>query len=214
MNTGICKGLVLAVAVALSGCSDGAALGFLQDGLAPQSGTPAKPFTQVEMVQGDITLVPPAGFCVDPASLTQTFAILARCDVLGGRDGALDAPLSVVTISFVKATTPDSISASVFGDNIEGGKVTATETLGGLSYLRVRAQAPSDGLSDVHWHAVDQLNGYDVAVALYAPDGSAALGTRGPRILQQLLDGSEGASVANDVATRTLRPKAKPKKLF
>lgn len=214
MNTGICKSLLLGLAVVLTGCSESDALGFLQDGIVPGIAKTAKPFAQVGMAQGALTLVPPEGFCIDPKSVTQNFAIMARCDVLGDRSSAQDAPLGVVTISLARSAGTGAVSASTLSGGVADGRVLAQETLGGVTYLHMEADAPSDGLSDIHWRAVDQIKGYDVALALYAPDGSAALGGDGPRILRSLLERTKSASVAKDVATHTLRPKAKPKKLF
>ena len=138
---------------------------------------------------------------------------MARCDVLGGRGGALDAPLGVITMSLEQAED-GSVTPQILSGNIDGGRILEDSRVAGVTFLRVQAEAPADGLSDVHWRTVDHINGFDVALALYAPDGSDALTSEGPRILSRLLEGSEGASVAKDVAVRTLRPKAKPKKLF
>ncbi len=213
MNTGIFKAIALCIAIALAGCGDVEGLGFLQP---PEDGAPVsvKPFTQVEMVQGGVTLVPPAGFCVDPVSVTQTFALLARCDVLGGRNGALDAPLGIMTVSFAKAPNRDALSSATLASSQTSGTVVKQETLAGRTMVQLRGTAPAERFSDVHWRTVDQINGFDVSVALYAPKGSPALSTRGPAIMARVLDGSQSASVAKDVAVRTLRPPTKPKKLF
>ena len=58
-----------------------------------------------ELADGALTLVPPAGFCVDKSTLRPSFAVVARCDSLGARQTVNDAPLGMIVVSVARPTT-------------------------------------------------------------------------------------------------------------
>lgn len=212
MNTGIFKGLLLGLtACVLSACSQGLTFGPLQE-----IGSKSPPLTKARMASGAVTLAPPSGFCIDPSSLTQNFALMARCDVLGGKNGALDAPLGLITVSIAQNTgTPIDAAGLASASNATVVKALSDET---VDMVRAETATPPDGLAQTHIRATAQIDGYDLSLALYAPEHSAAQGSRGVRMITELVNLSQNASVADAVAaqasTITTDNKKQPKAAF
>lgn len=211
MNTGICKRSLfrLAALLALSACSELPSFGAAKETVAKPISLLAKPVTQAQMVRGDVTLVPPSGYCIDPNSLTQRFALMARCDVLGAKNAALDAPLGLLTVSFAKSGR-ESLTASALVSASEA-EVVETLNVENVDMIRAKTQTPPNGLSKIHLRGVAQINGYDMSLALFSPSQSAAQGARGPKMLQSIVQTSQEASVAKAVATKTSANRATQK---
>jgi hypothetical protein len=196
------------MAATLSACTEGTELNFLQNDGAVS--TKRAPLTQAQMMRGAVTLVPPSGYCIDPSSLKQNFALMARCDTLGGKNGALDAPLGVMTISLAAATGAPLTLTSV-------AKAADGTTLGerfdgkGIQMARAKTSAPAIGLSQTHWRAVTKINLTNLSVALFAPSESPALGSEGRSMIRSMINASQSASVATSVAAE-IQPKVPKKK--
>lgn len=210
MNTGICKTLILWLTVAtLSACSDGADLGFLQGG-GPVSKQRA-PLTQAQMMQGAVTLAPSSGYCIDPSSLRQSFALLARCDTLGGKHGALDAPLGVMTVSLAPSSGA-ALTLDAVVNAAQGTKIVERFDKQGLEIARATALEAEAGMSKTHWRAVTQINQIDLSIALIAPAESAAIGGYGREMIAAMVTASHDASIATSVAAEIPSNGAKKKK--
>ena len=211
MNTGICKAACLGLMVAtLSACTEGAELGFLQTKQGASASGPA-PLTQAQMMRGAVTLVPPSGYCIDPRSLKQNFALLARCDTLGGKNGALDAPLGVMTVSLAASIGP-ALSLSSVAQAADATSLGERFDVKGVELARATATSPKGDLSKNHWRAVTQINRTDLSIALFAPAQSPALSNEGRSMIRSMINATQSASVATSVATG-IPPKAtNPKK--
>lgn len=202
MNTGICKKTLLGLTalIALSACSELPSLGTVKEAIVKPAVKGAKPLSQAQMVQGEVTLVPPSGYCIDPSSLTQQFALMARCDALGGTDGALDAPLGLLTVSIAKSKREPLAAANIARAN--GTQVIETIDLENVAVVSLKTETPPVGLSEKHLRGAAKINGYDLSLALFSPSQSEAQGSRGPQMLQSLVQASRDASVASTIAAK------------
>ncbi|MFT6025598.1 MAG: hypothetical protein ACI9PY_003741 [Ascidiaceihabitans sp.] len=206
MNTGICKALCLWLTVAtLSACTSGTELNFLQ-GSGSSAASVRAPLTQAQMMRGAVTLVPSSGYCIDASSLKQNFALLARCDTLGAKNGALDAPLGIMTVSLVESSLP-ALTLSEVVQAADSTTIVERFDSTGIEIARATAASPKRGMAKSHWRAVTQINGTDLSIALFAPLNSPALGTEGRRMIESVISSSQSASVATSVAAE-IQPKA------
>lgn len=202
MNIGICKktALGLTAFLILSACSEVPAFNLLQSSEAAPKTKQQTPLIKARMVQGAVTLVPPSGYCIDRGSLTQTFALMARCDLLNAENGALDAPIGLITASLVKSSgQPLSAADVALAGNAD---VVKTLDANGLEVVRAQTQLPPKGLAKTHYRAATQINGFDISLALFSPSDSEAQGSRGVSMLRNLVNASQDASIATSVATK------------
>ena len=164
------------------------------------------------MVEGAVTLVPPSGYCIDSSSLTQTFALMARCDLLDAENGALNAPIGLLTASFATNNgQPLSAADVAFASN---AVVIETIDTGGLEIVRAKTDTPPNGLAKTHYRAATQIDGFDLSLALFSPPESEAQGARGTEMLRNLIKTSQDASIATDVAANTVSNISDTKKGF
>jgi hypothetical protein len=149
---------------------------------------PAVPLTQASMMRGNVTLVPPSGYCIDADSLTQSFALMARCDALGAATGGFGAPAGILTVS---------LSRSVKNAPLPTAQEIATST--GLSdpqnvqqadasvVFKTSGTAPAPNLSSQHWRSVAQVDHYTMGAALFGQKGQRAVSNEGASVLQDLI---------------------------
>jgi hypothetical protein len=203
MNTGTCKKALLGLAAfsMLSACTEGATFSLLETATLDVAKTkPLVPLIKAQMVSGAVTLVPPSGYCIDPSSLTQAFALMARCYLLGSESGGQDAPIGILTASIAKSRGAPLTAASIAQSS--NSEIVEQLDFDGLDIVRSKTETPPQGLSKNHLRATAQIDGYDLSLALFSPAGSAAQGPRGPLMLQNLVQASQDASVAKDVAAK------------
>jgi hypothetical protein len=196
------------MAATLSACTEGTELNFMQNSGAVSS--KRAPLTQAQMMRGAVTLVPPSGYCIDPSSLKQNFALMARCDTLGGKNGALDAPLGVMTVSLA-AVTEDDLKLLLVAKAADGTTLGERFDTQGIEMARAKTSNPEPGLSQTHWRAVTKINVTNLSVALFAPSESPALGGEGRSMIRGMINASQSASVATSVASG-VQPKDTKKK--
>lgn len=207
MNTGIYNKTIvtLAALTVLSACSEGPVFDLLQKG-------ETTPLIKAQMVEGAVELVPPSGYCIDSSSLTQTFALMARCDLLDAENGALNAPIGLLTASFATNNgQPLSAADVAFASN---AVVIETIDTGGLEIVRAKTDTPPNGLAKAHYRAATQIDGFDLSLALFSPPESEAQGARGTEMLRNLIKTSQDASIATDVAANTVSNISDTKKGF
>ena len=193
MNTWTCKGTALAglTALSLAGCDPGAGVG-----AGASSGTP--PLGEVPLSGGAVRVVMPFGYCIDPRSLREDFALAARCDTLGGQGPYGSLPLALITIMATPlpqgGPRPDmtSLKAGLNGAQILREAVSGTQPL----ILARDGTPPSPGLSATHWKSVFTAGGQVVALSLYAPEDSPALRGEGAALLRDLASGTRLATPA------------------
>ena len=193
MNTWTCKGTAIAglTVLSLSGCDPGA--GF---GAGASSGSP--PLGEAPLSGGAVRVVMPFGYCIDPRSLREDFALAARCDRLGGQGPFAGLALAVITITATPLPPggPQPGMASLRAGL--GGVETLHEQMSGTQPLILArgGTPPSPGLSATHWMSVFTAGGQVVALSLYAPEDSPALRGEGAALLRDLASGTRLATPA------------------
>ena len=176
------KRLIALAMLALAACDE-----------APGS-TASAALTQARMAQGAVMLVPPPGYCIDRRSLKQRFAIMARCDTLGGSSGG-GAPLGILIASFSPATGEGTLPApEVTAQALELQNVSAQRKDDSAVIFRAEGPAPVEGMSSRHWRANALVGGQIMGLALYGPEGGPAAGEEGRAMLNQVISASRQGS--------------------
>ncbi|KEJ91048.1 hypothetical protein [Sulfitobacter donghicola] len=162
--------------------------GLLANLAPPEDSTSSAPLTQAQMMRGKVTLVPPSGYCIDAASLSQSFAIMARCDKLGAKTGETGAVAGLLTVSLSRKgtntpqPTPQEFATAgglAVPSNIQqGGEHTVFKTSG---------TAPSPDLSSDHWRSIGQVGDFSMSAALYGPKGQRAISDEGIGVLEEMI---------------------------
>ena len=160
--------------------------------LAPGAGG-----TQVmTLAGGSLRLAAPRGFCIDARSSSASaqggFALLVPC----GRGWQLGRKGAVLTAAAgpaaADATAPDAEDIAAMFARAE---VLERREDGPLPLVRLKYPGhTAKGASPVHWRGAFVIEGHLVALALYAPAGSPALGPRGARLLEELTTATLAAS--------------------
>ena len=145
------------------------------------------------MVRGGVTLVPPFGFCIDPAAVTQRFALLARCDVLS-TDGLAAAPLAVITVSLSDAEAQTTLpsadqTAAAWGLS----DVRQTRTRDRSVIFRADGPTPSAAFHASQWRGTALVGGHVMGVALYGAADRPPIGAEGGSILSDLIAATKTA---------------------
>ncbi|MEP2919814.1 MAG: hypothetical protein ABJP06_03735 [Sulfitobacter sp.] len=179
--------------VSLLGACDGpleTSSGFLS-ALSPaqDAALPPVPLTQASMMRGQIALVPPGGYCIDPESLTQSFALMGRCDSLGAATGGSGAPVGVLTVSIARNAkdTPLPDAAQI----AEAANVTTPQDTRKTSdsiIFKTAGTPPGPELSSLHWRAVAMIDNFIIGAALFGPEGQRAVSSEGASVLAQMLE--------------------------
>ncbi len=198
MTTWISKRLFAgAMFLALASCVEVAGTG---GGRASGSGLPF-----ATLARGAVTLVPPFGYCIDKRSLRPSFALMARCDTLGGT-ATFGAPLALITA----ATVAQNGSASVAGPQDE--TILARRQTETLTLLQVRGTPPSAEMRDVFWRALGQVGNQLVGLAIYEAAAGPALGESAPDLLAQTMrrTRAQTAAVAAKAQDNSATTRAKP----
>ncbi|WP_299650556.1 hypothetical protein [uncultured Tateyamaria sp.] len=193
MSTGTCKGFLLgALLMGLAACEDIAALDLggatTGENLALRNAT---------LGDGTIKLVPPPGFCVDKRSLRKSFAIMARCDTLGGNLNT-DAPLAVITATTLAVTGPAQVSTS----DVAGASETVLQQDddGPLALVQVKGAPPSPDMRDTYWRGAARVGNHVVGLAIYEATSGQDLGATAPNLLIQTYERTQEQSVVALVA--------------
>ncbi len=194
----------LALAFALSACAEGGAsfFGSSDQGTRAEPSRPNTALLSAEMAKGAIKLVPPDGFCIDRRGLRQNFAVLARCDSLGGRGGAQDAPLGLISVAITDAPDPVDVQALLAGVVRPGTDVLKAQADGEFAVLHLQGVTP-DGTDPRHWRGLTQIGSHLVGLSGYGPRDSPFAASDGARLMSVLAQRTQDASVALDVARKT-----------
>lgn len=167
-----------AICLALAGCDDLAA----PDGAS--STPPVNALTSAPLARGAVALVPAAGYCIDQRSLRANFALLARCDTLGGTT-TFGAPLAVITV----ATVDQSVTAATSGGGIgaDGETILNRRQSASFTLVHVKGTPPDASFREEYWRGVGQVGGQVLGLAIYQGMESPDLGERAPDLLAQTL---------------------------
>ena len=201
MTTWISKALVpsgwpsrplaaLAVVAALGGCADGVDPAALLAGLTPPEDVvaPGIPLTQAMMMRGKVTLVPPGGYCIDPDSLTQSFALMGRCDVMGVATESTGAPAGVMTVSIARSSKSAPLPNPAEISTASGlGSAQDARTGDASIVFKTTGPPPSADMSPTHWRGIAKLNRFTIGAALYGPEGHRAVSAEGASLIEDML---------------------------
>lgn len=196
MNTGICRKTIggLTALIVLSACAEVPSL----NPRPKAADKPLVPLIKAQMVEGAVTLVPPAGYCIEPRSLTQDFALMARCDLLKAEGSPLGAPIGLITASFAQ-NRGDALSAT---DVAIASNAKVIETLDSeeLSLVRAETPTPPNGQAPTHFRAATKIDNFDLSLALFSPAESEAQGAVGASLLRNLVRSSKAASLTTNTS--------------
>lgn len=218
-----------AVAAALSGalltaCSSapqGLSFAARDAGMAPQQGGQVMSFAN-----GEVLLAAPESYCFDRRSSTAEdgggFALIAHCSRLEGR-GWFGARKAAVLTASIGPAKQDALApqANDIAAMFPGARLLESREDQLLPLVRLEfPEAVAKGASPVHWRGAFVLDRHLVALALYAPDGSRALGSHGAALLNEVTHRTLEASTLPDLeeaqaapppaAAAALRPQPRP----
>lgn len=210
MNTWICRRLfiVFGFVSLLSACSqERAAFSFLGDGgdegsVHQQKRIPLTALKSAEMMRGGVTFVPPQGYCIDKKSLTQSFALISRCDTLGARDVGSGNALGLVTASIVPFEGDADLPALLARSIPPGAEVLERSNTASMSMVRISG-ASVDGLGDSYWTGLAQIGPGLARVSLYAANDAALNEAARSRLISGFVAHSTRATEAKIVAGKT-----------
>ncbi|WP_147109641.1 hypothetical protein [Tateyamaria sp. syn59] len=186
MSTGTSKGVLLGtLLLTLSACEDFAGLNLAGTG-------EGFALSGANLAGGTVKLMPPPGFCVDKRSVRDSFAIMARCDTLGGQHTA-DAPLAIITATTVAVDGAAQIDTSAF----EGTSETVLQRTedGALAVVQVTGAPPSPDMRGTYWRGAAQVGNQVLGLAAYEDANSTALDQLGQSLLTQTVERTQEQSV-------------------
>jgi hypothetical protein len=170
-------------AVGLSGCNAGDGV----FGMASQNNDNSRrnvSLSEVSLMEGRLTLRPPDGYCFDRRSLRPDFAVVARCDSLGGaRSG--DQPVGMITVAAAPAPPDPDLPAALSAIVPQGSEILAREISDDLALVQLRGEVPR-GADERHWRGLVSIPPYLVALSAYAPRSGEFLDTAAPDALKTL----------------------------
>lgn len=191
MITWICRGAAaLSLLGVLGACDALDPDSTLSEALASpaDAAATAVPLKQALMMRGKVTLVPPGGFCIDPDSLSESFALMARCDALGAAAGGSGAPIGVMTVSFSRTINTIPLPTAQEFTAAAGLDAPAdTRTSASGMIFKTRSAPPADDLSPEHWRGVSKIGDFTMSAALFGPEGRRAVSDEGADLLGEMM---------------------------
>ncbi|WP_241479055.1 hypothetical protein [Leisingera sp. ANG-M1] len=180
----------------------------------------------MSFANGDVLLAAPESYCFDRRSSTADdkggFALMAMCNRLDRRNWFGTRKAAVLTASIgpaaQDAAAPQAKDiVAMFPD----AKLLETREDQLLPLVKLEVPgAVAEGASPVHWRGAFVLDRHLVALALYAPEGSHALGSQGAALLNEvthrslevstLPDLEEAGAVRPKDPEQPLRPRSRP----
>lgn len=168
----------------------------------------------VALLNGDLVVTPPAGYCADPVSsrLRDGFAVFAPCVTLG-TEAPLPQVLGVTTVQAGEAgsamvTGAETslrdflISPQGAGLLSKGGSAATVSVVSSQAFdsrvtvhFRDTGEAPMDGLGPDEWRAFTDVNDRLVTVSVRGLDDAPLSAGRGSALLDQMLRGLSASSV-------------------
>ncbi len=171
----------------------------------------------VTMLNGDLVVTPPEGYCADPLSSRPRagFAVFAPCVTLGA-----DAPVpSIIGVAIVQAgdagsamvtsgesalheflTSPQGAGLLDKGGSGATISVISSQAIGGrvIVHFRDTGPAPMAGLGPDEWRVFTDMNDRLVTVSVRGLDDAPLSAMRGRALLDQVLRGlSPGMMMAD-----------------
>lgn len=169
MNTWSFRAQVAALSLlSLGGCAEVPGTAFFTDLAGGLQRDVA--LSQASMAAGTVTLRAPPGFCIDKRSLSQQFALMARCDTLGVPSAVGDAPLGLITASFIPAgaslgpPSPEALEAALDLSDVRDTQ----ETPSGVTF-RATGRVHPVGTGTDHWRGAARVGNQIMGLAFYGP---------------------------------------------
>ncbi|UWQ83208.1 hypothetical protein [Leisingera caerulea] len=194
----IAAALAAAVLTACSPAPQGLSFAARDAGLIPRQDGQVMSFAN-----GGVLLAAPESYCFDRRSSAPEdgggFALIAHCSRLEGR-GWFGARKAAVLTASIGPASQNALAprASDIAAMFPGARLLESREDQLLPLVRLEfPQAVAKGASPVHWRGAFVLDRHLIALALYAPEGSRALG-------------SHGAALLNEVTHRTLEASTLP----
>lgn len=157
----------------------------------------------MSFANGEVMLAAPESYCFDRRSSVPQdgggFALIAHCSRLEGR-GWFGARKAAVLTASIGPARQNALAprASDIAAMFPGARLLESREDQLLPLVRLEFPgAVAKGASPVHWRGAFVLDRHLIALALYAPGGSSALG-------------SHGAALLNEVTHRTLEASTLP----
>ncbi len=211
-------------ALALAGCSPAPkSMSFA----ARDAGQAQSPLGQVmSFAGGGVLLAAPESYCFDRRSSTADetggFALMAPCSRLH-RNRSFGSRNAAVLTASIGPAEQDALAPQAADIVAMFPGATLLETRNDQLLPLVRLEFPeavAEGASPVHWRGAFVLDRHLVALALYAPEGSRALGRQGAALLNEVTHRTLEASTLPDLEAagavlpkgprQSLRPLARP----
>ncbi len=140
-----------------------------------------------ELADGALTLVPPAGFCVDKSTLRPSFAVVARCDSLGARQTVNDAPLGMIVVSVARPPSSQIDLGAVLDAIVtQEAEVLESREDETVALVHLRGPAP-EGADSRYWRGLARIGPFLLGLTAYAPRGGRLSGAAGERLLSQMI---------------------------
>lgn len=175
----------------MTGCFDGTG-----GQTAGEGGRAVPIFRKVSLAEGAVTVVPPAGYCIDASSVTDRpsggFALIASCESLTGRVSTVAVEPAVITVTVSTAREGrEQPQATLLSGALRDG--VALRQMNGDGLTIVQAEADDSALPGArgdrkHWRGAMVMNDRLVGLALYGAPGSTVSGTEGERLLIALAE--------------------------
>lgn len=163
-----------------------------------------------ELARGRLALLPPDGFCVDEESLRRDFAVMARCDSLGGEAGAQAAPLGMIVVSVSRtrqAFALDEALSALIGPEVD---VLERRDSGPVTLAQIRGATPA-GTDPVHWRGMGRIGDHVISMVAFAPKGGSFNQDAGAAALTQLAQRTQDASVVPEDAPELAKANDAPR---
>lgn len=157
---------------------------------------------RADMMRGQVSLVPADGFCIDKRSLKQNSAVLARCDSLGGKGGAQDAPLGLILVSVAQSETQETPETLLSG-LIPPGITEQSREAGPFSAVAHLRGPADDGIDPQHWRAVARIGDHVLSFVGLGPDGGAFASGGGGAAIGDLITRTQAETLAKTVSAET-----------
>ncbi len=190
MTTWTFKGPIAALGLmTLTACEAGQGLN-LGGGLnANSSRTSAAPLSRGVMAGGTV-LIAPSGYCIDQATMTSRFLVMARCDTLGVPSAAGTAPRGLITVSLTNSKSGALPSAKQIATASQLKGVSDVKTSKDMVTFRAQGRIPVGGLSPTHWRGAVRIGGQTAGIAIYGPENGEIISIAGRAILVKMATAS------------------------
>ncbi|MEM6588513.1 MAG: hypothetical protein AAF641_08710 [Pseudomonadota bacterium] len=181
--------------VSLSGCLGSDFVGFGAGGDVQRD-----VLRTTTLYDGDVVVVGPPGYCIDKKSMrnrkAQGFVMLASCEALSGLRGQEVEPVIMTLTVLPDRAGTTRPSADAVAASMPDLPVLDSVNLNELSLVHFASggNVAFEGKDPRHWRGALAINGHLIGLALYARQGSPAVGEDGQSLLVSLAQNTKANS--------------------